>query len=120
MLPLPPVAFAGRLPSFTVTLRLFDPCSSFKVTSLPGFFVFEMLSPLVEMSGYILLPTLWLLGLLSPSVAGTFFIMAIMYTVLVSALAVLLEDIAFRRYPSVRDLGRHKAAPAARPRSAGD
>jgi len=74
--------------------------------ALPGFFVFEMLSPLVEMSGYILLPTLWLLGLLSPSVAGTFFLMAIMYTVLVSALAVLLEDIAFRRYPSVRDLGR--------------
>jgi cellulose synthase/poly-beta-1,6-N-acetylglucosamine synthase-like glycosyltransferase len=74
--------------------------------SLPGFVVFEMLSPLIEFSGYLLLPILWLLGLLSLSLAGTFFILAIMYMVLVSAVAVLLEDIAFRRYPSVRDLGR--------------
>jgi cellulose synthase/poly-beta-1,6-N-acetylglucosamine synthase-like glycosyltransferase len=74
--------------------------------SLPGFFMFEMLAPLVEMSGYLLLPVLWALGLLNPTIAGTFFMLAIMYMVLVSALAVLLEDIAFRRYPSVRDLGR--------------
>ncbi|HEY8195861.1 MAG TPA: glycosyltransferase [Gemmatimonadales bacterium] len=74
--------------------------------SLPGFVVFEMLSPLVELSGYILLPVLWALGLLSPAGAWTFFVLAIMYMVLVSALAVLLEDLAFRRYPSVLDLGR--------------
>jgi cellulose synthase/poly-beta-1,6-N-acetylglucosamine synthase-like glycosyltransferase len=74
--------------------------------SLPGFVVFEMLSPLIEFSGYLLLPILWLLGLLSPSLAGTFFVLAIMYMVLVSAVAVLLEDIVFRRYSSVRDLGR--------------
>ena len=74
--------------------------------SLPGFVMFEMLSPIVELSGYILLPVMWALGLLSPAVAWTFFVLAIMYMVLVSALAVLLEDIAFRRYPSVLDLGR--------------
>ncbi len=74
--------------------------------ALPGFFMFEMLSPLVEFSGYLLLPVLWALGMLSPEVAGTFFVLAIMYTILVSALAVLLEDLAFRRYPRVGDLGR--------------
>jgi len=74
--------------------------------ALPGFLVFEMLSPLVELSGYILLPVMWALGLLSPGGAWIFFVLAIMYMVLVSALAVLLEDIAFRRYPSVLDLGR--------------
>jgi cellulose synthase/poly-beta-1,6-N-acetylglucosamine synthase-like glycosyltransferase len=74
--------------------------------SLPAFLVFEMLSPLIELSGYILLPALWAFGALEASLAGTFFVMAIMYMVLVSALAVLLEDIAFRRYPHVRDLGR--------------
>jgi hypothetical protein len=68
--------------------------------------MFEMLSPLVELSGYILLPVMWALGLLSPAGASIFFVLAIMYMVLVSALAVLLEDIAFRRYPSVLDLGR--------------
>jgi cellulose synthase/poly-beta-1,6-N-acetylglucosamine synthase-like glycosyltransferase len=76
------------------------------MVSLPGFFVFEMLSPLIELSGYILLLALWALGALDASLAGTFFMLAIMYMVLVSALAVLLEDIAFRRYPHVRDLGR--------------
>ena len=76
------------------------------LVSLPGFLVFEMLSPLVEMSGYVLFPVLWVLDLLSASVAGTFFVVAIMYMVLISALAVLLEDIAFRRYASAGDLGR--------------
>jgi cellulose synthase/poly-beta-1,6-N-acetylglucosamine synthase-like glycosyltransferase len=76
------------------------------MVALPGFLVFEMLSPIVELSGYVLLPLLWATGLLNPSVAGTFFILAVMYMVLISALAVLLEDIAFRRYPSVLDLGR--------------
>jgi cellulose synthase/poly-beta-1,6-N-acetylglucosamine synthase-like glycosyltransferase len=74
--------------------------------ALPGFFMFELLSPLVEMSGYLLLPVLWLLDLLSPAVAGTFFVLAIMYSILVSALAILLEDIAFRRYANVGDLAR--------------
>jgi cellulose synthase/poly-beta-1,6-N-acetylglucosamine synthase-like glycosyltransferase len=76
------------------------------MVSLPGFVVFEMLSPLVELSGYLLLPLLWAMGLLNPSLAWTFFILAVMYMVLVSALAVLLEDIAFRRYPSITDLAR--------------
>ena len=76
------------------------------MVSLPGFVMFEMLSPLVELSGYILMPVLWALGLLSLSGAFVFFVLALMYTVLVSALAVLLEDIAFRRYPRTWDLGR--------------
>jgi hypothetical protein len=76
------------------------------MVSLPGFLVFEMISPLVELSGYVLLPLLWAAGLLSPSLAGTFFVVAVMYMVLVSALAILLEDLAFRRYSSVKDLAR--------------
>jgi cellulose synthase/poly-beta-1,6-N-acetylglucosamine synthase-like glycosyltransferase len=74
------------------------------MVSLPGFLVFEMISPLVELTGYLLLPVLWASGLLSLSLAGTFFVLAILYMVLVSALAILLEDVAFRRYPSVKDL----------------
>src|SRR5918997_346477 len=76
------------------------------MVSLPGFLVFEMLSPLIELSGYILIPALWAFGTLSLSLAGTFFMIAIMYMILVSAVAVLLEDIVFRRYPNARDLGR--------------
>jgi cellulose synthase/poly-beta-1,6-N-acetylglucosamine synthase-like glycosyltransferase len=75
------------------------------LVSLPGFAIFEMLSPLVELSGYLLLPVLWLNGLLDLWYAGTFLVLSLLYAVLVSVLAVLLEDIAFRRYPKLRDLG---------------
>ncbi len=74
--------------------------------SLPGFLMFEMISPLVELSGYLLLPVLWTLGLISASIAATFFCLATLYMVLISALAVLLEDLVFRRYPRTLDLGR--------------
>ncbi|HEY4648415.1 MAG TPA: glycosyltransferase [Gemmatimonadales bacterium] len=76
------------------------------MVSLPGFLVFEMISPLVELSGYLLLPLLWVNGMLDFSLAWTFFVLSILYMVLVSALAILLEDLAFRRYPRVTDLGR--------------
>jgi cellulose synthase/poly-beta-1,6-N-acetylglucosamine synthase-like glycosyltransferase len=76
------------------------------MVSLPGFLVFEMISPLVELSGYLLLPVLWMLGLLNAAVAGTFFALAILYMILISALAVLLEDMVFRRYPRTIDLAR--------------
>jgi cellulose synthase/poly-beta-1,6-N-acetylglucosamine synthase-like glycosyltransferase len=74
------------------------------LVALPGFAVFEMLSPVIELSGYILLPVLLLLGYLDLSYAAAFMVLSILYSILVSVLAVLLEDIAFRRYPRARDL----------------
>jgi cellulose synthase/poly-beta-1,6-N-acetylglucosamine synthase-like glycosyltransferase len=74
------------------------------LVALPGFAVFEMLSPLIEFSGYILLPVLLLLGYVDLSYAAAFMVLSILYSILVSILAVLLEDIAFRRYPRPRDL----------------
>jgi cellulose synthase/poly-beta-1,6-N-acetylglucosamine synthase-like glycosyltransferase len=75
------------------------------LVSLPAFALFEMLSPLIEFSGYVLLPILWWNGLLDASYAGTFLVLSLIYGALVSVLAVLLEDLAFRRYPRLRDLG---------------
>ena len=75
------------------------------LVAMPGFVVFEMLSPVIELSGYLLMPLLWAMGSLSVGFASTFLVIAILYAVLVSVLAVLLEDISFRRYPRIRDLG---------------
>jgi cellulose synthase/poly-beta-1,6-N-acetylglucosamine synthase-like glycosyltransferase len=75
------------------------------LVSLPGFALFEMLSPLVELSGYPVLAALWYLGVLNGSYAAAFILLSVLYAVLISILAVLLEDIAFRRYSSIRDLG---------------
>jgi cellulose synthase/poly-beta-1,6-N-acetylglucosamine synthase-like glycosyltransferase len=75
------------------------------MVALPGFVMFEMLSPLIELSGYVLLPLLWCLGYLNLSYAAGFLVVSLLYAVLISVLAVLLEDLAFRRYPRFRDLG---------------
>jgi cellulose synthase/poly-beta-1,6-N-acetylglucosamine synthase-like glycosyltransferase len=75
------------------------------LVSLPAFALFEMISPLIEFLGYLLLPILWWHGLLDAAYAGTFLVLSLIYAVLVSVLAVLLEDLAFRRYPRLRDLG---------------
>jgi cellulose synthase/poly-beta-1,6-N-acetylglucosamine synthase-like glycosyltransferase len=72
--------------------------------ALPGFALFEMLSPLIELSGYALLPLMWLLGQLNQSYALGFLTLSLLYSVLVSVLAVLLEDLVFRRYPKFPDL----------------
>ena len=72
--------------------------------SLPGFAVFEMLSPLVEFAGYILLPLLCLAGIFNVPYAIALLSVSVLYGILVSVLAVLLEDIAFRRYPRLGDI----------------
>jgi cellulose synthase/poly-beta-1,6-N-acetylglucosamine synthase-like glycosyltransferase len=74
------------------------------LVALPGFAVFEMLSPVIELSGYVLLPLLLLLGYLDVSYVAAFMVLSILYSILVSILAVLLEDITFRRYPRARDM----------------
>jgi cellulose synthase/poly-beta-1,6-N-acetylglucosamine synthase-like glycosyltransferase len=75
------------------------------LAAMPGFVVFEMLSPIIELSGYLLLPLLWALGSLSVAFAATFLVIALLYAMVVSVLAVLLDDITFRRYPRISDLG---------------
>jgi cellulose synthase/poly-beta-1,6-N-acetylglucosamine synthase-like glycosyltransferase len=74
------------------------------LVSLPAFALFEMVSPLIEFTGYLLLPLLWWNGLVDKSYVGTLLLLSLSYAVLVSVLAVLLEDLAFRRYPTLRDL----------------
>ena len=64
---------------------------------MPGFVVFEMLSPVIELSGYLLMPLLWAMGSLSIAFTSTFLVIAILYAVLVSVLAVHLLTVLFRK-----------------------
>jgi cellulose synthase/poly-beta-1,6-N-acetylglucosamine synthase-like glycosyltransferase len=74
------------------------------LVALPGFFLFEMLSPVIEFSGYLVLPLLLLLGYVPISFASPLLMLSVLYSILVSVLAVLLEDITFRRYPKASDM----------------
>lgn len=83
---------------------------SIGLLAMPSFALFEMLSPIAEFTGYLVLPVLAALGLLAPAFALNFFVLAVLYGVLVSVVAVLLEDITFRRYPRTHDLALLVAA----------
>jgi hypothetical protein len=72
--------------------------------AMPYFAIFEAASPLVETFGYLLNGSALLFGLVDVVFAQLFFLMAIAFGALISVLAVLLEEVSFRRYPRTRDL----------------
>lgn len=74
--------------------------------AMPWFLVFELLGPVVEILGYISVALAWWLGILDRSFLLLFLVVAFLVGALLSAGALLLEELAFRRYPRLRDLLR--------------
>jgi cellulose synthase/poly-beta-1,6-N-acetylglucosamine synthase-like glycosyltransferase len=72
--------------------------------ALPYFTIFEAASPFVEAFGYLLNGAALLFGLMDVTFAQLFFLIAVAFGSLISVTSVLLEEIAFRRYPRARDL----------------
>lgn len=69
------------------------------LVSMPCFLLFEMLGPLVELTGYFVVPLCFLLRLVDPLFFAAFLGVVILYSTLNSVTAVLLEDITSRRHP---------------------
>ena len=74
--------------------------------ALPYFVLFEMFGPAVEVAGYLITGAGISLHLIAPRIALLFFVVSILFGVLLSMSAVVLEEFTMRRYPSVADLGR--------------
>ena len=74
--------------------------------ALPYYLLFEMLAPVIELIGYILLPYFYFTGQVNLQVFVIFFIVAVILGVFVSMLAVLLELLTFNRYKNILDLGK--------------
>lgn len=72
--------------------------------ALPYFAIFEAAGPVVESLGYVVNGAALAFGLVDVVFAQLFFLTAIAYGSLISVMAVLLEEVSFRRYPRVRDL----------------
>jgi hypothetical protein len=72
--------------------------------SLPAFVVFELFGPVVELLGYVVVPIAYLVGMLNTRAFVPFLAVAFLFSVLLSILAVLLDDITFRRHRRARDL----------------
>jgi hypothetical protein len=73
------------------------------MVGMPYFWLFEALSPVIEVTGYLLLPILFALGLAAPSFVALFVVLALLYGILLSEMAVGIETMLLSRYPRVRD-----------------
>jgi cellulose synthase/poly-beta-1,6-N-acetylglucosamine synthase-like glycosyltransferase len=71
--------------------------------ALPYFLFFEALGPVVEVLGYILLPLSFFLGILFVEFALMFVLLAVLYGMLLSQMAVGIETLLLSRYPRLRD-----------------
>jgi cellulose synthase/poly-beta-1,6-N-acetylglucosamine synthase-like glycosyltransferase len=72
--------------------------------AMPFFLFVELLSPIVELSGYvILIISLWL-GAINIQFALLFLTAAILLGMILSVLSVMMEELTFRRYDSLRDV----------------
>ena len=74
--------------------------------ALPFFILFELASPLIEITGYAFMIGGWLLGVVSADALTLFMMVALGFGLLLSVSALLLEEMSFHIYTRRRDLAR--------------
>jgi cellulose synthase/poly-beta-1,6-N-acetylglucosamine synthase-like glycosyltransferase len=74
--------------------------------AVPYFALFEMFGPAVESAGYICTSLGLALGIVSREVAILFFVVSVLFGIVLSTTAVLLEEFTARRYPRTLDVVR--------------
>lgn len=72
--------------------------------SMPYFLFIELFGAVFELVGYFIIFGGFFFSLVDPNVAGILFLVTIFYGSLISALAVLLEELTLHRYPRVSHL----------------
>jgi cellulose synthase/poly-beta-1,6-N-acetylglucosamine synthase-like glycosyltransferase len=66
--------------------------------------IVDVLGPIIEVLGYLLVPLLWALGLLSIDYLLAFIAITFTLGIFVSVATLILEEIQLRRFPKARDL----------------
>jgi len=80
------------------------------LVAMPYYVVFELLAPIVELAGLVLVPAgLWL-GAVNVEFAIGFVLVAYGYALLINLIALVVEEFSFRRYARWSDLGVAVAA----------
>ncbi|GGJ77867.1 glycosyl transferase family 2 [Pilimelia anulata] len=75
------------------------------LVALPWYVLFELLAPLVELLALVVLPLSLVLGVVDVGFAWRFILVAYGYAFFITLAALLLEEIAYHRYPHWRDVG---------------
>lgn len=72
--------------------------------ALPYYLIFEVLSPIVEFLGYILLPFYFILGYINVKFFTLYLIVTFLYGIILSIGVLLLEEYTFNKYPTVTQI----------------
>ena len=64
----------------------------------------DVVSPAVEVTGYLLIPAFWALGMISWAYLVAFLALTFVFGVFISVGSLILEEIELRRVPRARDL----------------
>lgn len=72
--------------------------------AVPYFWLFEMMRPVIEIIGYVMIPLAYIFGLLNLKYFLLFFAASILYGILLSLGAILLEEYTFNKYPTLKQL----------------
>ncbi|MBC7460629.1 MAG: glycosyltransferase family 2 protein [Thermoleophilia bacterium] len=72
--------------------------------ALPYFVLFELLAPVVELIGLVVIPVGLVFGFIDWPFALLFAAMALLFGIFLSVAALMLEELALRRYPSLRQI----------------
>lgn len=72
--------------------------------AMPFFFLGELISPIVELSGYLIVGFSWWIGAINGTFALLFFTSAVVLGMLLSLTSVYLEELTTRRYENVSDI----------------
>lgn len=72
--------------------------------ALPYYLIIEVLSPIIEFLGYILLPLFLILGYINVKFFTLYLIVTILYGIILSIGVLLLEEYTFNKYPTVTQI----------------
>ena len=64
----------------------------------------DVLGPLIEVLGYVLVPLMWAVGLLALDYLLAFLAITFTFGIFVSVATLILEEVELRRFPRARDL----------------
>jgi len=78
--------------------------------AFPCYVLFEMMSPVIEMLGYIIIPLSYALGIVNFLFFAFFLTITILMGVILSVGAMILEELFYARYPKASDITRLVAA----------
>lgn len=74
------------------------------LVGFPFFILFELLSPVIELGGYVIFVLSLILGILNTPFVIAFLASAVLLGILLSTSAIFLEEISFHKYPDLRDV----------------